>query len=356
MRYGRFLRGLALYFAVVFFAPWACKPHDTGEARPTAVFSGSLTVPGRAAEGLGAYRIAYYEAAEGAYAEIDGAGGVIGDTGGPFTMVDYGPRGELPQEVKKPSLYVVFSQPVIPLAKLGDPVRWEEGAPNPGLLTVDPPLPGVFRWYGTKLLAFEPDAASLPQRQYTVTVSERLRSLGGKALEGERSFWFETERLSVLHWRLGDGEYSVRTWDAPPEDARRMVFIFSYPVNLTEIRRWLRVSIRGGASGGIPFQVSRPENPDEGYELDRQVLITVEEELPSDADVDITLLQGARSEEDWLGTRAEEVFSFHTLLPFKLDNVSVRSESSPRTEDSGTIPIMLEFSHPVDPESAAGVF
>ncbi|MDR1025667.1 MAG: alpha-2-macroglobulin [Treponema sp.] len=356
MRYGRFLRGLALCFVVAFFAPWACKQHDAEEAQPTAVFSGSLAVPGRAAEGLGAYRIAYYAAAEGAAAEIDAADGVIGDTGGPFTMVDYGPRGELPQEVKKPSLYVVFSQPVIPLAKLGDPVRWEEGAPNPGLLTVDPPLPGVFRWYGTKLLAFEPDAASLPQRRYTVTVSERLRSLGGGALEGERSFSFETERLSVLHWRLGDGEYSVRTWDAPPEDAKHIVFIFSYPVNLTEIRQWLRVSIRGRGSREIPFRVSRPENPEERYDLDQQVLITLEEELPSDADVDLTLLQGARSEEGWLGTRADAVFSFHTLLPFKLDNVSVRSESSPRTEESGTIPISLVFSHPIDPESVAGVF
>jgi uncharacterized protein YfaS (alpha-2-macroglobulin family) len=322
------------------------------------VFSGSLAVSGRAAEGLGAYRIAYYEAAERTEGPAGGDGlRSIAESGEPFTVVDYGPRGELPQEVKNPSIYMVFSQPVTPLAKLGDPIRWEEGAPDPGLFTVDPPLSGVFRWYGTRLLAFEPDAASLPQRRYTVTASERLRSLGGKSLTGERSFSFETGRLSVLYWQVGDGEYPARTWDAPPEDAQNLIFFFSYPVNLTEIRRWLRVSLRGRGSGEIPFRVSRPEKPEwEQYDRDQGVLMTLEGELPFDTDVDVTVLQGARSEEGWLGTLSDEVFSFHTLLPFKLEDAGVRSESSPRTEQGSTIPILLDFSHPVDPESAAGTF
>jgi uncharacterized protein YfaS (alpha-2-macroglobulin family) len=350
----RFLEALALCCAASLFAPAACKKNDAGESGPAAVFSGSLTSPGRAAEGLGAYRIAYYEA------DTEGtASGNIAESDEPFTIVDYGPRGELPQEVKKPSIYMVFSQPVTPLSALGDPLRWEEGTPNPGLFTVDPPLLGVFRWYGTRLLAFEPDAASLPQRRYTVTASERLRSLGGKTLEGERSFSFETERLSVLHRQLGDGEYYVRSWDAPPEEAKTMLFIFSYPVNLDEIQRWIRVSLRSGdgASAEIPFRVSRPEKMDEErYDRDQGVLVTLEGELPPDTDVDVTLLQGARSEAGWLGTRADDVFSFHTILPFTLDSAVVRSESSPRSEQGGSIPVILNFSHDIDPESAAGAF
>jgi uncharacterized protein YfaS (alpha-2-macroglobulin family) len=331
----------------------SCK-HDE-ESRQKAVFSGAFVAPGQAAEGLGAYRIAYYETAPGG---TEAAGG-IAETNEPFTIVDYGPRGELPQEIKKPSIYMVFSQPVTPLAKLGEPIRWESG--EAGLFTVDPPLPGVFRWYGTRLLAFEPDAASLPQQRYTVTASERLRSLGGKRLEGERSFSFETERLSALYWQLGGGEYYVRTWDAPPEDAKNLLIVFSYPVNLDEIRRWIRVSLRDKnrpfASEEIPFRVSRPEKlDDKRYERDQGALITLEKELPPDTDVNVTLLQGARSEDGWLGTKSDAVYSFHTLLPFKLDTVSVRSESSPKTEEGDSIPIILNFSHPVEPESPAELF
>jgi uncharacterized protein YfaS (alpha-2-macroglobulin family) len=335
----------------VLFASGSCK--RDGESRQETVFSGTFVAPGQAADGLGAYRIAYYEAAPGG---TEAAGGIV-ENDEPFTIVDYGPRGELPQEIKKPSIYMVFSQPVTPLAKLGEPIRWKEG--DMGLFMVDPPLPGVFRWYGTRLLAFEPDAASLPQRRYTVTASDRLRSLGGKRLEGERSFSFETERLSALHWQLGNGEYFVRTRDAPPEDAKNLVIFFSYPVNLDEIRRWIRVSLGGGSSDspGIPFRVSRPEKlDDQRYERDQLVLVTLEKELPPDTDVNVTLLQGARSEDGWLGTESDAVYSFHTLLPFRLDTVTVRSESSPKTEEGDSIPVILNFSHPVDPESPAGLF
>jgi uncharacterized protein YfaS (alpha-2-macroglobulin family) len=353
--FGRFL---TLYAAVSLFASGACKSPAGASAQRT-VFSSPLAAPGRAVEGLEAYRIAYYEAdpeggAEGAF---EGSGVFSDESGEPFTLADYGPRGELPSETTKPSIYMVFSHPVRPVAKLGESVRWEEGAPDPGLFTVDPPLPGVFRWYGTRLLAFEPDAESLPQRRYTVTASDRLRSLGGKRLEGERSFSFETERLSVLYWQVGDGEYPASAWDAPPEAAKNLLFIFSYPVNLEEIRRWIRVDLAGGASGGIPFRVSRPETIDETwYRRDQGVLISLERDLPPDTDVAVTVLRGARSEDGLLGSMADAVFTFHTLLPFTLDYAGARSESSPRTEQGDSIPVILDFSHPVDPAGAAERF
>jgi uncharacterized protein YfaS (alpha-2-macroglobulin family) len=328
---------------------------------------------------LNAYRIAYYEvddrggSAPGSGAASSGAASSGAASSGaensgaensePFTIVDYGPQGELPQEVRNPSIYMVFSQPVVPLAKLGEPERWEEGEASPELFTVDPPLPGVFRWYGTRLLAFESDAPSLPQRTYTVRASERLRSLGGKSLEGETSFTFETERLSALSFRLGDGESYVREWDAPPEDAKNMVFIFSYPVNLDEIRKWIRIQPRDGDwdAGGdsrvtLPFRASRPGKPDKRYEADQQVLLSLDKAPPPDTEVYVTLMEGARSEEGWLGTKSGKVFTFHTLLPFRPLRVRARSESSPHTEQSDSIPIFVEFSHDIDPESAARAF
>ncbi|MDR2027905.1 MAG: alpha-2-macroglobulin, partial [Treponema sp.] len=313
-------------------------------------FSGSFVESGRLIPDLASYRIAYYEALPETSPE---AGGTITETDEPFRLVDYGPEGELPPEIKKPSIYVVFSQPVVPLARLGDPIR--SGTPQAAnLFSIDPPLPGVFRWYGSKLLAFESDDEKLPQRRYTVTVSDQMVSLGGKKLEGPRSFSFETERLSVLSWQLGDGESWVNSYDAHPAEAKNMVLIFSYPVNLEEIKNWIEIRADGRT---WPFRVSRPAKIDEKRFVPEQgVLLVLEEQLPMNTRGTLAILPGARSEPDFLGAREEKTFSFHTLFPFQYEEISARSTSSPRTEEGASIPILISFSHPVDPGNGTDVF
>ena len=115
-------------------------------------------------------------------------------------------------------------------------------------------MEGIYRWYGSRLLSFEPDAEIIPQRRYTVTVSDRIKSLGGKTLQGERSFSFETERLSVLEWRLGDGERWIWDGNVHPEDAKQIRVIFSYPVSLDEIAKWIEVRAGGKT---WPFKLER---------------------------------------------------------------------------------------------------
>jgi uncharacterized protein YfaS (alpha-2-macroglobulin family) len=334
------------FLMVISLGLSVCNRQD---ARSLTVFSGSAAAPGMAVADLADYRIAYYEAA--AWTEEEIAGGVITESDEPFKMADYGPRGELPQEIQRPSIYVVFSQPVVPLAKLGEPLGPEAAG---GLFTIDPPLDGVYRWYGSRLLSFEPDTENLPQRRYTVTLSDRLRSLGGKSLEGEKSFSFETERLSVLSCFLGDGEGYVNPQNAPPEEARNINLIFSYPVNLAEIGRWLEVRAEGQTR---PFELSRPAKV-EGRDLvpEQGVLVTLNKALPVDTEVKFTVLAGARSEPGWLGSKEDWNFTFHTLLPFEFDEVYVRSSTSPRTREGDSIPITLVFSHPVDPAGAEQYF
>jgi hypothetical protein len=228
---------------------------ETGEAE-TALFSGTASaVSGRAKAGFEAYRIAYYEPANDAAASTER--GAIQESGDPFTVTAFGPQDELPSEIRRPSIYAVFSQPVVPLAKLGGPVTEDAG-----LFTIEPPLKGIYRWYGTKLLSFEPEADGLPQQKYTVTVSDSIQSLGGKKLEGNTSFSFETERLGVLSWSLGPGDSWTDTYSAPPDNARYITAVFSYPVELDEIAAW--IEIRGGGRT-YPFTVGRPGKAERGY-------------------------------------------------------------------------------------------
>ncbi|MDL2228973.1 alpha-2-macroglobulin [Treponema sp. OttesenSCG-928-L16] len=315
------------------------------ESRHASSFSGSSVSPGYAVPELASYKIAYYEA----QAASENEAGLIQESDEPFTVVDFGPQGELPQEIRKASIYVVFSQPVVPLAKLGEVLREDAG-----IFTIDPPLEGVYRWYGTRLLSFEPDAEVIPQRRYTITVTDQLRSLGGKSLEGERSFSFETERLSLLSWSLGDGKSYVNTRDAHPEEARNINLIFSYPVNLSEIAKWIELRCAGKV---WPFTLSRPEKPEvEWYDPEQAVRIRLSESLPMNASAELVLLAGARSEASYLGSREDKTFRFHTLLPFTFDEVTVRAYTSPRTEQSDSIPVSVIFSHPVDPAGVEQFF
>jgi uncharacterized protein YfaS (alpha-2-macroglobulin family) len=358
LKWGKCLKGIGTVAICVaglmLFA--ACKPKDrlSETVQKTTVFSGSNLSAGRSVAELASYRIAYFEAVEAAAEEsAAGENELIAESDEPFTIVDYGPSGELPHEIKKPAIYTVFSQPVVPLAKLGVPVRDDPGNLS-GVFSIDPPLAGVYRWYGSRLLSFEPDEESLPQRVYTVTVSDKMKSLGGKSLEGERSFSFETERLSVLSWSLGSGEKYIATNNADPQEAKHISLIFSYPVNLDEIKNWLEVRYNNRSWA---FTLSRlPQINEKRYKAEQCVLLTLNEEPPLDTGVELRVLAGARSEAGWLGSREDKVYSFHTLLPFTFEEILVRSEARPYTNQWNGIPVYLEFSQSVDPESTAGAF
>jgi uncharacterized protein YfaS (alpha-2-macroglobulin family) len=339
---------LRLVLSVLLVFAFSCKAGE--EPALQAVFSGAYVSPGRPVEDFADYRIAYYQAvlSEGE------AAGTVAESDEAFTITDYGPSGELPSEIKKPAIYAVFSQPVVPLARLGEPLT--EAA---GFFTIEPPLAGIYRWYGSRLLSFQPDAENMPQHEYTVTVSDKIRSLGGKSLEGIKSFSFETERLEILDWQLGaGGSYWISTRNADPADAKYISIYFSHAVNLDEIAKWLEIR----AGGRIyPFTLDRLPKTDEGYYSKRYspqqgVLLVIKDPLPLDTDVQLALLAGARSEPGWIGTKEEKIFSFHTLIPFSFNDVSVRSRSNPRTEEGDTIPIALEFSQKVDPANPASYF
>ena len=103
---------------------------------------------------------------------------------GPLTVVDWGPQKFLSSAVRRPSIYVIFSQPMVPLDALGEP-----SASSP-LVSIEPPLKGSFRWYGASFLSFEGDEPCASQQTYTVTVSPEAASIYGIRIEGDRSFTF----------------------------------------------------------------------------------------------------------------------------------------------------------------------
>ncbi|MCG8573043.1 MAG: MG2 domain-containing protein, partial [Spirochaetes bacterium] len=277
--------------------------------------------------------ISYYDASA-----IDTSAFEVIESDEPFTIVDYGPIDEAPHENKRPTIYVVFSQPVVPIAKLGAPVKQSE------IMKLEPAVEGTFRWYGTKLLSFEPDEDVLPQHEYQVTIDPDLQSLGGKKLEGKKAFSFHTEYLRIL-------KIQPDYHDVPPEEAKKIQVTFSYPVNLDIIKKYIEIDAQGAT---YPFQISRPEKEDwmdEDY-LARTVQLNVNKKFAENVDVKVRLLKGARSEAEFLGTPEEKYHTFGTLRPFQYLGYDTYSYSFPRSEKGDSNPIYLEFTHPVTEESA----
>ena len=294
-------------------------------------------------EDLASYDITYYEPDS-----IQTVAAPVKESDEPFQIVDYGPVEELPPEVVYPSMYVVFSQPVVPLRQLGEPMRSSD------IMSIDPPIQGTFRWYGTRLLSFDADEKALPQRRYTVSISDTARSLGGKELTGEKSFSFHTEYLSIRDFFTGtaEGDYSLD--DVPLDEAKTIHIVFSHKVNLNVIKNYLSVEAGGR---GYNFTIARPDDPENRLSeeiKERTAVLHVEGLFPEDTDVTVTVRKGARSEADFIGTPVNITRSFHTLRPFRFVDYDTCSWSFPRSRQGEANPVYLKFSHSVKAEDLTG--
>lgn len=334
------------------FAVLAClvMPVVTSCGQESAVMTPVTTANGDQSISLAAaqpakefsvYRIAYWEALEEADTEAR-AGGTVLESDEPFVVVDRGPVDVLPSSMDLPSIWVVFSQPVVPLARLGKVVT------ETSAMTIDPPLEGVYRWYGSRLLSFDATEEPLPQQRYTVTLSPDLQSLGGKTLEGDRSFTFRSDPLEIVSWELGDGTYWVNRDDAPLEAAGRIRLVFSHPVDPSLIGKSLSLEVDGrpvpirtwGLDGnGSPTTTAGPLVHAESLEA-----------IGENATLRLTLAAGALSREGALGTEEPTVLEWHSLRSFELEEIEAYSWSDPWARGGDSRTIYIRFSHPVDPE------
>lgn len=172
----------------------------------------------------------------------------------PLQVVDYGPEGELPIEMRSPTIYVMFNLPIVPLAKLGEPMT------SSNIMTIDPHVDGVYRWYGTRTLSFEPTNPLIDQPLHTVHISADTASLGGRRLGKTVSFELYSETVKIVNFYPGGNPNAyVNKREVPTADARLIILEFNQEVDPSHIARYLTVDV-GGSSA--PFRASRPTYPD----------------------------------------------------------------------------------------------
>lgn len=250
-------------------------------------------------------------------------------------ILDFQPVGELPTAVKYPSIYVQFSQPVVAVEKLGTP------SDSSDLMKIEPAISGVFRWYGTSLLCFDATEAVIPQREYTVTLSESITSVEGNSLTGQRIFTFKTEELQLKSITPGyeaalEG-YIVSSDDLPVEEARSIALYFSYPVTIKEISKYVRVVDESGTE--YDYTMSYPDENNKNL-----VAVKLKKTPPENTKMTVVLQAEARSDAKSLGTSTEDAsHSFHTLKPFSLVDII-----GSRSGVSRSHPVVFQFSHMLD--------
>jgi Big-like domain-containing protein len=108
-------------------------------------------------------------------------------------VVTAGPVAEIENLAEANEIRVVFSEPMVVLGRIPQPVR----AP---FFTIRPELPGTFRWSGTTILIFTPDPKrALPfATTYEITIDATARAVSGRQLPRPYTFRFTTPTVKLL--------------------------------------------------------------------------------------------------------------------------------------------------------------
>ena len=111
----------------------------------------------------------------------------------PLTVVSAGPAGEIASLAEANEVRVVFSEPMVTLGRIPAVVR----AP---FFRVSPAIAGTFRWSGTTILIFTPDAKKpLPYAtRYDVTIDASAVAVSGRRLAQPYTFSFTTPTVKLL--------------------------------------------------------------------------------------------------------------------------------------------------------------
>jgi hypothetical protein len=110
-----------------------------------------------------------------------------------LTIVATNPTGEVQNLAEANEIRIVFSEPMVTLGKIPAVVR-------PPYVRIAPAVPGSFRWSGTTILIFTPDAKQpLPfATTFEVTIDASATAVSGRKLAQPQSFTFTTPTVKLL--------------------------------------------------------------------------------------------------------------------------------------------------------------
>ena len=238
-----------------------------------------------------------------------------------FFIEDWGPQGKVVAGENHPAFYVIFSRPARSLQALDKPQTSSD------IMTIDPPLPGVFRWYGTKHLSFEADIPADPTVQYTISIKPTLKTPDGKMLTGQTSFQTQAEPLEIINlWggyiKDSDCAYNWNTGALPPYE-NRFIMRTNYTTTLDAVKKNLTVYINDDIADcdiqpvykDIFHMWANHTDFDDAAGRTNTYLVEIKSGVPHNISVEIFNTEGS-------------CYSYYTLKPFVISEVSSMTDYS----------------------------
>ncbi|NIW43593.1 MAG: hypothetical protein GWN30_02080, partial [Gammaproteobacteria bacterium] len=260
---------------------------------------------------------------------------------GPLQVLRYAPEGEVPIA---PTINITFNQPMVPLGTLTQLA--EEDVP----VEVEPDIPGTWNWVGTRTLRFNFDSDQIDRlpmaTQFNVTVPAGTRSAVGGTLADSVSWNFRTPPPSITQSYPNYG----------PQELEPFIFIlFDQRIDPPSVLESITAT-----ADGQPFSLSladqelyaededisrMTENAPEG----RWMVLSPDEPLPKDSEIQITVGAETPSAEGPLTTSKEQSFGFFTYPPLKVESHTCSWYSSDEL-CYPLSPFYIRFNNPLDPE------
>jgi uncharacterized protein YfaS (alpha-2-macroglobulin family) len=228
----------------------------------------------------------------------------------PLQVLRFAPEGEIPIA---PFVSVTFSQPMVPLGTLGDLAS--ESIPA----RIDPPLPGAWRWLGTKTLTFEYDSDlidRLPKATaYTVTIPKGTKSITGGLLMESVTWTFGTPPPKVV------AMYPQNI----PQPLEPLIFIaFDQRIDSDAVLKTIQL-FAGNDQAELILATNAEIEKDEKIDQfvkeaqdGRWLVFKATKPFPADTSISITIGPGTPSAEGPLVTTSAQSFGFSTYAPLQI--------------------------------------
>ena len=229
---------------------------------------------------------------------------------GPLEVLRYAPEGEVSIA---PFVSVTFNQPMVPLSTVSDLAA--QDVP----VQILPPLPGTWRWAGTKTLTFEYDSKlidRLPKAtEYRVFIPAGTKSATGGVLVKTVEWTFSTPPVVMTAHFPGD---------VPQPQTPLFFASFDQRIDPSSVLKTIQVT-----AGGTPVELvlandaevnandqvkGLVKNAVEG----RWLVFRAASPLPLDSAVNVTVGPGTPSAEGPLPSKAAQTFSFRTYAALKV--------------------------------------
>jgi hypothetical protein len=259
------------------------------------------------------------------------------DPSGPLQVLRYSPEGEV---ATAPFVSITFNQAMVPLGTLAALSAVEVP------VQIEPDLPGVWRWLGTKTLTFEAasDAVDrLPKAtHFRVTVPAGVQSMNGGTLAETVSWVFSTPPPVAT---------TLYPYDNPQPRDPLFFIAFDQRIDPASVLETIAVSAGGQAVGLRLADASEVEDDEAVNRLakatpaGRWLAFRASSLLPADTRITVTVGPGTPSAEGPRLTEATQEYSFSTYAPLRI-------------EDSGCSwgerlclplsPFFIRFNNPID--------